>query len=94
MANVPEKYKNESDGELTNEKGELREIIQDTERYKNHVERISNHMENDDASKHSSETYASVVKKDLRSKPGISKQKSDDEKDRLKTGKYAIYGEL
>ena len=37
-------------------------------------------MKDDDASKYSSETYASILKKGLRSKTKISKQKSDDEK--------------
>ena len=94
MANAPKKYKNKSDGELTNEKDKLRKITQDTKRYKNYIERKSNNMENDDASKYSSETYASIVKKDLRSKTGISKQKPDDGKWLVKTGMYAVYRKL
>ena len=46
----------------------------------NHVERKSNNMKNDDAPKSMSETYASILKKGLRSKAGILKQKPDDEK--------------
>ena len=68
IANAPEEHRDKSDGELTNEKDELRKITQDTKRYKTHVERKSNDMKDDDASKYSSETYVSILKKGLRSK--------------------------
>ena len=46
----------------------------------NYIEYKSNNMKNNDAPKSMSETYASILKKDLRSKNDILRQKPDDEK--------------